>query len=255
MIVALLIGREGSQGFPGKNITPILGRPLMVYPILAAKNSKFVERVYVSTDSEKIKEISKQYGVKVIDRPAELCSAKALGQDAFVHGYQVIRDELKKEGKEVELIALLHCNAPTVLASQIDEGVEILRKNPECDSVITAGKYNMYHPQRARKISKDGLMEPLVSFAVFGDPKTMTCDRDSAGDAWIADVALSLVRPRCLENINEGLLPQKWMGKKIYPLENEAGLDIDYEWQCGQAEWWLKNNGFTEEKTPYDGRD
>src|SRR3989338_11578333 len=124
MIVALLIGREGSQGFPGKNIKLALGRPLMVYPILAAQNSKYVERVYVSTDSDKIKEISKQQGARVIDRPAELAGHKALGQDAFVHGVNVIRDELKKEGKEVEFIALMHCNAPTILASQIDEAVE-----------------------------------------------------------------------------------------------------------------------------------
>lgn len=252
MIAALLIGREGSQGFPGKNIKPMLGRPLMAYPILAAKNSQFVDKVYVSTDSEKIKEISRENGAEIIDRPAELASAKALGQDAFVHGYQVIRDELKKEGQEVEFIALMHCNAPTVLASQIDRGVEILRKHPEYDSVITVGKYNMYHPNRMRRINKDGLIEPFVPLEAFGDPNKMSCDRDSAGDAWLADVALSLVRPRCLDNIDKGIKPQQWMGQKIYPIENEAGLDIDYEWQWGQIEWWMKKNGFTEEKTPYD---
>lgn len=252
MIVSLLIGREGSQGFPGKNIKPILGRPLMVYPILASKNSKYVERVYVSTDSEKIKEISRIYSARIIDRPAELASSKALGQDAFVHGYRFIQDELKKEGKEIEFIALLHCNAPTVLASHIDRGVEILRKNPEYDSAVTVGKYNMYHPNRIRKILPTGLLTSFVPLEAFGNPKTMSCDRDSAGDAYSADVALSLVRPRCLDNINEGLKPQQWMGKNIYPIINEAGLDIDYEWQWGQIEWWMKNNGFTEEKTPYN---
>lgn len=252
MIIALLIGREGSQGFPGKNIKPVLGRPLMVYPILAAKNSKYVERVYVSTDSEKIKEIGRNYGAGIIDRPAELAGHKALGQDAFVHGYRTIQEELKREGKDIEFIALLHCNAPTVLASQIDKGVEILRQNPEYDSVITVGKYNMYHPNRMRRIQPTGLLTSFVPMEAFGDPKTMSCDRDSAGNAYLADVALSLVRPRCLENIDEGLKPQQWMGKKIYPIENEAGLDIDYEWQWGQMEWWLKHNGFTEDKTPYD---
>ena len=146
----------------------------------------------------------------------------------------------------------MFCNAPTVLASQIDEGVEILRKHPDYDSVITAGKYNMYHPNRMRRINKDGLIEPFVPLEAFGDPKTMSCDRDSAGDAWLADVALSLVRPRCFNNIDKGFKPQEWMGQKIYPIENKAGLDIDYEWQWGQVEWWLKHNGFTEEKNPYD---
>ena len=58
MVVALMIGREGSVGFPDKNIYPVLGRPLMAYPLLAAKASRLVEKIYVSTDSEKIKNIA-----------------------------------------------------------------------------------------------------------------------------------------------------------------------------------------------------
>jgi len=51
MIIAILIGRDGSVGIPKKNVYPILNRPLMSYPLLAAQNSKFVDEVYVSTDS------------------------------------------------------------------------------------------------------------------------------------------------------------------------------------------------------------
>ena len=46
MIAALLIGRGGSTGLPKKNVKPILGRPLMTYPILAAKNSKFCDKIF-----------------------------------------------------------------------------------------------------------------------------------------------------------------------------------------------------------------
>ena len=55
------------------------------------------------------------------------------------------------------------------------------------------------------------------------------------GDVWFADVALSVIRPKNLENLESGVLPQKWMGRKILPIYNEAGLDIDYEWQLGQV--------------------
>jgi len=41
----------------------------------------------------------------------------------------------------------------------------------------------------------------------------------------------------------QGLPPQKWMGRKILPIYNNAGLDIDFEWQIGQIEWWLKKYG------------
>jgi hypothetical protein len=52
-------------------------------------------------------------------------------------------------------------------------------------------------------------------------------------------MGVSVVRSRCLENIHEGLLPQKWMGRKIYPLKQWGGLDVDYEWQIGQVKYWL----------------
>src|SRR5579859_1495997 len=123
MICALMLGREGSRGFPGKNTTQILGRPLMAYPILAAKGSKNVSRVYVSTDAPAIKDIAREFGARVIDRPAELCTPQALGEDAFAHGYRVIRDELKKEGETLELLVLLFCNAATVSTELIDQGI------------------------------------------------------------------------------------------------------------------------------------
>ncbi len=37
------------------------------------------------------------------------------------------------------------------------------------------------------------------------------------------------------------MLPQRWMGNKILPIYNNAGLDMDYEWQIGQVKWWLDN--------------
>ena len=69
----------------------------------------------------------------------------------------------------------------------------------------------------------------------------INCDRDSQGDVWFADVAMSVIRPNNLDKLEVGMLPQKWMGRKILPIYNEAGLDIDYEWQLGQMEWWIKN--------------
>ena len=72
MICAILIGREGSTGFPGKNIYPILGRPLVAYPLMAAQKAPSIERIYISTDSPKLKEIGAEYGARIIDRPDHL---------------------------------------------------------------------------------------------------------------------------------------------------------------------------------------
>ena len=243
MICGLLLGREGSSGFPGKNIYPVLGRPLVAYPLIAARAAKSVDRIYVSTDSPRLKSIGAEYGARIIDRPAHLATKTALGEDAYVHGYQVIRDELAQAGQNVELMVLLFANAATLTPEIIDEGVRVLRAHPEYDSAVTVSCYNMWSPLRARKIGEDGLLHPFVPFETFGDPKTLNCDRDSQGDVWFADMGLSIVRPRCLEHLHDGLLPQKWMGQKIYPLKQWGGLDVDYEWQLPLVEFWLRAHG------------
>lgn len=249
MIAALLLGREGSLGFPGKNTAPVLGRPMMAYPLLAARHARCVDEVYVSTDSPRIREIAKEHGAVLIDRPPELCMATALGEDAYVHGYRHIREILKKD---IELMVLLFCNGATIISGTIDEGIEVLRRDQTLDSAVTVSRYNMWSPLRARKVGPDGLLHPFVPFETFGDPNTLNCDRDSQGDVWFADMSVSIVRPRCLETMHQGMLPQKWMGRRIHPLKQWGGLDVDYDWQVPQVEFWLRKHGFSETTTPYD---
>jgi Cytidylyltransferase len=242
MIVAILIGREGSTGYPGKNVAHVLGKPMVAWPLEAATAVKEIERVYVSTDSPRIKDIASQYGAHIIDRPAHLCTKEALGEHAYQHAHEVIKAALAGEGHEPELYVLLMANAPTISARQLSEGIAVLRRHPEYDSAVTVSCYNMWSPLRARKIGSDGLLHPFVPFEAFGDPKTLNCDRDSQGDAWFADMGVSIVRPKNIDHLEDGLLPQKWMGQKIYPIKNEGGLDVDYPYQLPQAEHWLKSS-------------
>ncbi len=241
MVIAVLIGRKGSKGFPGKNLFKVMGKPMALYPMEAAIGCAEVDKTYLSTDDEDLMKLARERGVEVIKRPAELCTDKALGEDVYCHAYKVIKDINK--GKEIELIVLLMCNAPTLTAALISEGIAALRSNPEYDSAVSVSRYNMWSPLRARKIGPDGLLHPFVPFEMFGDPAALNCDRDSQGDVWFFDVATSVVRPRCLENISAGLLPQRWMGRKIYPIKQWGGLDVDFEWQVPQVEYWLKKHG------------
>ncbi|MBF0587628.1 MAG: cytidylyltransferase [Magnetococcales bacterium] len=236
MIVALMLGREGSTGFPGKNLMKVRGRRLMEYPLLAAKASKHIDAFYISTDSPGIKKVGRKHGVQIIDRPDYLCTKEALGDDAYVHGYELIK---KENLEEIELVVLLFCNAITITTEAIDEGIAALRADPSLDSAVTVSRYNMWSPLRARKLDDEGLLQPFVPFETFGDPKTLNCDRDSQGDVFFADMGVSIVRPRCLEALSEGMLPQKWMGQRIHPIRQEGGFDIDYAWQLPGIEWWI----------------
>lgn len=244
-VVALMLGRGGSTGFPGKNLHPVLGRPLMAYPLMAARDSEHVDRVFVSTDSEEIMEVARAYGAEIIVRPPELATPEALGEHAYQHGAKVIRERMAEEGEEVELLALLFANAPNVTPALIDQGIEKLRTDESLDSAITVSRYNMWSPLRARKLDEEGLLKPFVPFEVFGDPATLSCDRDSQGDVWFADFGVTVIRPKWLEEewLTQGLLPQKWMGQRIAPIESWGGSDVDYEWQIAVSEFWLRTHG------------
>lgn len=238
MIIAFLMGRKGSKDFPGKNLFTVFGKPLAYYPIKAARGCPEIDKIYLTTDDEKLMKLARENGIGVIKRPAKLCTDKALGEDVYVHAYDFVKRQVRKEG--LELIVLLMCNAPAIRAKTISRGIKVLRNHPEYDSAVTVSRYNMWSPLRARKIDRHGLLKPFTPFRSFGDAKTLNCDRDSQGDVWFADMGVSIVRPRCLENIKNGLLPQRWMGRKIYPLKQWGGLDIDYEWQIPLVKHWLK---------------
>ena len=246
LVCALMIGRKGSVGFPGKNVHPILGRPLAAYPLMAAQGSRYVDRVFVSTDSPEIMEIARGYGVELVERPAELATKQALGEDVFAHGYQEIKNRLASRELAVELMVLLFANAATITSQLIDQGVEALRNDSSLDSAVTTSVYNMWSPVRARKLDQDGCLKPFVPFETFGDPRTLNCDRDSQGDVHFADMSVSVVRPKCLEELKEGLLPQRWMGQRIAAIPSWGGCDVDYEWQVPMVEFWLRQHGIQE---------
>ena len=57
MILAIMIGRKGSKGFPNKNIKKIFEKSVCEYPIIAAKKSKKINKIFVSTDCDNIKKL------------------------------------------------------------------------------------------------------------------------------------------------------------------------------------------------------
>lgn len=245
MIPALIIGRGGSSGFPGKNVTTIVGRPLMSYPIIAAKNSKLVDKVYISTDSEEIASIGQRYGAEIVKRPDYLATKEALSQDAFKHGFDSIVELIKPQ--EVEMIVLLFANGATITPGIIDKGIEALRADTNLDSAVTVSCYNMWSPLRAHKI-EGGLLKPFLDPSLF---ESANCDRDSQGDIYFPDCSAFVVRPRCFD-YDYGRPPFPWIGRKVFPLKQWGGLDIDFKWQFPMVEFWLREHGFTETKTPYD---
>jgi CMP-N-acetylneuraminic acid synthetase len=233
IIPALMIGRAGSTGLPGKNIMKVFGKHLFEYPLIEAKKVSRINRIFVSTDCKVIKDTCKKRNYEIINRPKYLSSKEALGEDAFKHGH----DKIKKK-YEFDFIILLMANCPTVNSNIINKGIDILIDNPKIDSAVSVSRYNMFSPQRARILNKNKLLQPYLN---KNQISIGNCDRDSSGNFYFADMGVSIVRSRCFENMENNVPPQKWMGKKIAPIFSECGFDIDYHWQIPLAKYWISN--------------
>ena len=245
-VVAMVFGRKNSQGLPGKNLWPVLGRPLTVYPLLAARHAASVTRLYLSTDSEEIARVGEAFGARWLPRPPELADDHALLEDAIAAAY---RHMLTVDPRVPECVVVLLSNAATVPPGAIDDAVRRLQDDPSLDSVATVTRWNQYTPARARVIGPDGL---LKNFLPDEQLVNVTCDRNTAGDIYFVDAALSVVRPRALEHLHEGLPPFRWLGRTIWPMVQRGGLDVDDEEGLVLTEHWLRRHGFTETTTPYE---
>src|SRR5262245_45641053 len=118
MNIALLTGRGGAgSSFPGKNIYPILGRPLMLYPYLAAKRSRLIDDIYISTDGEEHNRVARDHGIKVIDRPPEFARPDSQHNECIDHALQVLRENRVP----VETLTILMCNVGIQPEGKIDE--------------------------------------------------------------------------------------------------------------------------------------
>lgn len=83
--IAIILARGGSKGIPGKNIKLFLGRPLLVWTIIQAKISRKVSKIYLSSDSKKILEIGKKYGIIPIKRPKNISGDYSSSEEAVLH--------------------------------------------------------------------------------------------------------------------------------------------------------------------------
>lgn len=246
MNVVLLIGKHKSGGVPGKNYMEILGRPLSEYPMMAAFNSSIVHKIFVSTDSPIIKNIAVKYNAEIIDRPEELAKSETPTESVFEHAYTFIKEKVPT----VKYIFLMFANSPDILPIYWERAVEMLDKDASLDSVISVSKYNMFSPMRARKLNQDGTTEAMLDLESMGIINTF--DRDAMGDCYFADFGVQVVRAECIQDTSNGSLPFKWLGKRQGTICKDFGFDIDAPWQVPVIEYWLKEHGFTENKTPYD---
>lgn len=135
-IIGVIPARGGSKRLPGKNLLPVTGRPMIAWTVDAARASKYIDRLIVSTDDAGIADAARGLGVEVpFLRPAALSGDTATSEDVLIHALDSI-------GENFALAVLLQPTSPLCLAEDIDAAIEtcVAAKAPTCVSVYVSSK-------------------------------------------------------------------------------------------------------------------
>ena len=137
MNIAIIPARGGSKRIPRKNIRPFCGRPMIAWPIAAARESGVFDHVVVSTDDEEIAETARGLGAEVpFMRPVELANDHAGTIPVMAHA----TDWAQGQGWPVEAVCCVYPTAPMISHDDLAEGLRLLREVSR-DFVFTATDY------------------------------------------------------------------------------------------------------------------
>ncbi|PJE51058.1 MAG: acylneuraminate cytidylyltransferase [Candidatus Yanofskybacteria bacterium CG10_big_fil_rev_8_21_14_0_10_36_16] len=135
-ILAFIGARGGSKGLPGKNIAMAGGMPLIAYSIRPALESSYIDKVVVSSDDDKILNISKKYGAQVIKRPEHLARDNSRFEHAIMHALDYLKEN---ENYNPDLIILLQPTSPLRRRIDIDKSIASFLKS-NAKSLISVRK-------------------------------------------------------------------------------------------------------------------
>ena len=223
-VVAVIMARGGSKGVPRKNVRLLAGKPLIAYPIIAAKNCKLIDRIIVSTDNDEIENVAKEWGAEVpFKRPSDLSEDLSSTESVLQHAILWLDENEKYHADITVFLTATYVPRKTGLTEKV---IQHLIDNPELDSVFTA---TSTHKNYWRQ--KDGKWTRLASdIPHYGS-------RQTKEPLWREDTPL--VCATRSDWTRKGIR----VGEKVAIIPNDAefSVDIDSESDFIIAEEYMKN--------------
>lgn len=231
-ILAVVTARGGSKGIPGKNIKPLLGKPLIAYTIEAAKASGVFDRIILSTDDEEIARVGKEYGCEVpFMRPKNLAEDTTPHLPVMQHALKWLKDN---ENYSPDYTMILPPTAPLRQAFHIKDAVELMIKT-NADSVLAVAEIPKdFTPYKAMIKDENGFLELVLG----GPVSKRTIRRQDTPVAYWGIASIYLFRTKLLFDPKE----PNFYGEKVVPyiVENKYLVDIDTPDDWERAEEALK---------------
>ena len=230
-ILAVILARGGSKGIPKKNIYKICGHPLISYSLQAAKESKLISKIIVSTDDKKIAKIAKAYGADIpFLRDKKLALDKTTSVDALRDA--VIKCE-KIYNQKFDYIIELPCVSPLRDSKDVDKALKILIKGKNIDSVIGFVNTGEKHPTRLKRIKN----KKITNFCKEYPEPDVGSRRQDFEDCYIRNGSIYAMTRDCIINQNSR------NGKKSYPfiMPAKKSINIDEKFDLLVAELLIRN--------------
>jgi CMP-N,N'-diacetyllegionaminic acid synthase len=163
-VLSIIPARKGSKGLPQKNIRLLGGKPLLAWPIAAARASAYVDRVIISTDDQGFADIAVEHGAEApFLRPAALASDTAPSIDFILHAI----DTLAAAGDVFDYVVLLEPTSPLTEGTDVDAALVQLVA-ADADAIVGVSRLEATHPAFAVRRADDGAITPYAA-ATFGE--------------------------------------------------------------------------------------
>ncbi len=230
-ILAIIPARSGSKSVADKNIREIGGIPMLAWSVRHALESRYINRVILSTDSEKYAAIGRSYGAETpFIRPEEYATDTALDIEVFEHALRWLKDN---ENYEADIVVQLRPTYPKRNSADIDKMIEMLINHPEADSVRSvapAGEvpYKMW--LKADE-GEDGIV-PLIKDI----PECYNMPRQQLPNVYYQNACIDVMRGSTV------IRKHSMTGDRILGYFMEENLDIDTEIEFLKAELEVMKN-------------
>jgi len=228
-VLCTICARGGSKGVKNKNIKPINGKPLIAYTIEQAKKSGLFKHIVISTDSDDIAAIAKEYGAEVFfKRSAEMASDTAGKLD-------VIRDAFQRSeehyNEKYDYLVDLDATAPLREVEDIVKSLEQFL-NDDNDNLITAMPSRRSPYFNLVEVNEDGdvyLSKKVSDVVVRRQDAPKSYDMNASIYIWKRDIILNF-DTLFLENTG------------LYVMPEERSIDVDTELDYKFVEFLMKEN-------------
>jgi len=228
-ILCTICARGGSKGVKNKNIKKLHGKPLITYTIEQAKASGLFEHIVISTDSDDIANISKEYGAEVFFKRSEEMASDTAGK------LDVIRDAFKRSeeyyNKTFDYLIDLDATAPLREVEDIINSFSQFKENSN-DNLITAMPsrrspyFNLVEQDKNGKVY---LSKKLDNAIVRRQDAPKSYDMNASIYIWKRDIILNK-NSLFLENTG------------LYVMPEERSIDIDTKLDYKFVEFLMKEN-------------